>query len=371
MQIDSRLIGVYRSVGGAIQAASAYSMERIPHIDPLTGVRILQLTSYPVLSHTLYYHCPSITPDSKTLLFMTYNRAGRFSTPDAWRVNIDGTELRPVTNRDGLAGFVISPDGKTVYCQDGGTLLAAPFDNSPVGDLAVEIANIPDVVIGATVLGSVTGDGKWYVSTALLKNGKTALVRYATDGSEAEILRTEQYFAHVQVDQSGEGRILYIAPPDSQGRAMWVTDIDGGNPRPLNLTHSTGHFAWFGKTGRLLSTVNDPFGSVVSIAEGESEPTLIAKGGHFWHAAGSEDAKWVISDTNWPDVGLILINTDTGLWAPLCRAEASEGHPQWTHPHPMFTPDGRYVIFNSDQSGIGQVYVVEIPQALRDQLSPR
>ncbi|HOT37305.1 MAG TPA: oligogalacturonate lyase family protein [Candidatus Latescibacteria bacterium] len=369
MEIDSRLIGVYRSVGGAIQAASAYSMERIPRTDPLTGVRILQLTSYPVLSHTLYYHCPSITPDSKTLVFMTYNRAGRFSTPDAWRVNLDGTEIRPVTNREGLAGFVISPDGKTVYCQQGGTLLAAPMENSPTGNIAYEVASIPDVVIGATLLGSITADGKWYISTAFLTDGSTALVRYATDGSEARVLKVAEYLVHVQVDQSDAGRILYVAPPDEKGRAMWVTDCDGGNPRTLNLRHSTGHFVWFGKTGRLLSTVNDPFGSIVSIAEGEDEPQLIAKGGHFWHAAGSQDGKWVVSDTNWPDIGLILINTETGLWAPLCKAEASEGHPQWTHPHPMFTPDGRHIVFNSDRTGIGQIYTVEIPESLRQQLS--
>ncbi|HNZ39512.1 MAG TPA: oligogalacturonate lyase family protein, partial [Candidatus Latescibacteria bacterium] len=45
------------------------------------------------------------------------------------------------------------------------------------------------------------------------------------------------------------------------------------------------------------------------------------------------------------------------------------GHPQWTHPHPMFTPDGRRIVFNSDRTGIGQVYTVEIPESLRQQLS--
>jgi len=365
--MDPRLIGVYRSVGGAIQAAGAYSMERIPHVDPATGVRMLQLTSYPVLSHTLYYHCPSITPDSKTLVFMTYNGSGRFATPDAWRVNLDGTDLRPLTNRQGLAGVVLSPDGKTVYSQDAGTLLAAPMEG-PFGEMT-EVGHIENVAFGATLLGSITGDGKWYVSTALMEDGKTALVRYATDGSEAGVLLTEEYLVHVQVDQSGAGRILYVAPPDSKGRSMWIADVDGGNRRTLSLRHSTGHFVWFGRTGRLLSTVNDPFGSIMDIAEGEDEPRLIAKGGHFWHASGSQDGTWVVSDTNWPDIGLILINAESGLWAPLCHPQASEGHPQWTHPHPMFSPDGRYVVFNSDRTGIGQVYAAEVPQSLRDQLT--
>jgi len=35
----------------------------------------------------------------------------------------------------------------------------------------------------------------------------------------------------------------------------------------------------------------------------------------------------------------------------------------------MFSPDGRYVVYNSDRTGIGQVYAVEVPEELRDQLS--
>ena len=367
--MDLRLMGVYRSVGGAIHAARAYSMERIPRTDPATGVRMLQLTSYPVLSHTLYYHCPSITPDSKTLVFMTYDGHGRYATPDAWRVNLDGTDLRPVTNRQGLTGFVLSLDGKTVYAQQGGTLVAADMEGE--GREHREIGHLDGVEFGATLLGSVTGDGRWYVSSALMRDGATALLRYATDGSSANVLLTAEYLSHVQVDQSGEGRILFIAPQDAAGHSLWIADMDGGNRRTLKLRHSTGHFVWFGRTGRVLSTVNEPFGSVVEMAEGDDAPRLIAKGGHFWHAAGTTDGNWVVSDTNWPDIGLILVNAQTGLWAPLCHAGASEGHPQWSHPHPMFSPDGRCVVFNSDRTGIGQVYAAEVPEDLRKQLSAK
>lgn len=35
--------------------------------------------------------------------------------------------------------------------------------------------------------------------------------------------------------------------------------------------------------------------------------------------------------------------------------------PQWTHPHPGFSPDERMIIYGSDASGFTQVYVAEIP----------
>ena len=37
--------------------------------------------------------------------------------------------------------------------------------------------------------------------------------------------------------------------------------------------------------------------------------------------------------------------------------------PQWTHPHPSFSPDERKVVFASDKTGHPQVYVVELPDA--------
>ena len=39
--------------------------------------------------------------------------------------------------------------------------------------------------------------------------------------------------------------------------------------------------------------------------------------------------------------------------------------PQWTHPHPSFSPDETMAAFASDRTGHTQVYVAEIPEALR------
>ena len=35
--------------------------------------------------------------------------------------------------------------------------------------------------------------------------------------------------------------------------------------------------------------------------------------------------------------------------------------PQWSHPHPSFSPDGQRVAFTSDMTGRPQVYVVDVP----------
>ena len=248
-------VDTYRSVGGAVSAARYYTMERISHTDALTGAKIMQLTSYPILSHTLYYHCPCVTPDSKTLIVLSYTRPGRLSSPDVWRVNLDGTEIAPVLERPWLSGFVLSPDGKTVYAQDGGTLVAAPMDG---GDVR-EIGRIEGVSAPATILGSVTADGKYYVSAAVMESGGTALVRYATDGSSADVIVEEDFFSHVQVNPGGS-EILYCGPSPAQPREdlgphLIITDIDGGKPPasgsalqhgPLRVVRRDGQGAFHG-----------------------------------------------------------------------------------------------------------------------------
>ena len=84
-------------------------------------------------------------------------------------------------------------------------------------------------------------------------------------------------------------------------------------------------------------------------------------------SAASLDGQWIVSDTNWPDVGLQLIHVESGRYGTLCLSQSSNANP--SHPHPSFSPDGRWVIYNSDRTGIGQVYVVEVPERLREELA--
>jgi hypothetical protein len=51
----------------------------------------------------------------------------------------------------------------------------------------------------------------------------------------------------------------------------------------------------------------------------------------------------------------------TGRVLPFCDTGAGGGSPQYTHTHPYITPGNRHVIFNSDRTGIPQVYAAIVP----------
>jgi oligogalacturonide lyase len=105
-----------------------------------------------------------------------------------------------------------------------------------------------------------------------------------------------------------------------------------------------------------------------------------------WHAMVSRDGRRAVCDTTWPDHGLHLFDPRQSPAAPkvLCLSQSSnEGKhwetdhcpyddgpvkvyaPQHTHPHPSFSPDGRYVVFSSDRAGHAQIYEARLPETDR------
>jgi hypothetical protein len=118
-----------------------------------------------------------------------------------------------------------------------------------------------------------------------------------------------------------------------------------------------------------------------------------------WHITPNRAGTLVLCDTNHPDEGLFLIDAATGARRRICLSESSNQGtqwrtsryalaedfaaarsaaksgalswmevptdsvygPQWTHPHPAFSPDERRVTFASDRTGHTQVYVAELP----------
>ncbi len=88
----------------------------------------------------------------------------------------------------------------------------------------------------------------------------------------------------------------------------------------------------------------------------------------------------MVADTNFPDIGLQLFDAvdGVGIPTPIAHPEATSmgahwagpfpyengpievNAPQHTHPHPSFSPDGRYVIYTSDRTGNAQLYELDL-----------
>jgi len=70
-----------------------------------------------------------------------------------------------------------------------------------------------------------------------------------------------------------------------------------------------------------------------------------------------------------PYESLIVVGSvTTGKTQILCPSRASCRKPQYTHSHPYFSPDSRWVIFNTQEDGVPQVAAARVPEGLLEEL---
>jgi oligogalacturonide lyase len=184
-------------------------------------------------------------------------------------------------------------------------------------------------------------------------------------------------FGRAQFCGDGSGTIRFSggkldAMPFDHHQAVWTIEVDGTNlrvpveqPAGEKITHDS----WLGATREVLhiwcdddrdSEVYPSHIRAVHVDTGEVR--TIARRGSYWHCSSSPDGTRVISDTNWPQRGLVLINVEKGTERMLCWPGESGGAPGWGHPHPSFSPDGTKVLYNTDATGHSQLHIAVIDE---------
>ena len=92
--------------------------------------------------------------------------------------------------------------------------------------------------------------------------------------------------------------------------------------------------------------------------DGEAE--VISDKHHYWHPGARLDGGMICSETLSPDLGLFKIDPVDGTDEKICLTKSSNSHPQWTHPHPTWSPDGRELRFWSGRGGEEGYYIIDV-----------
>jgi len=340
-----------------------YEWERRFFKDEETGVALRQLTSFPTINFSLGYHQPCFTPDSTSLIFYSYVELKRGGRIELFKVNVDGTGLCQLTDGCGVrGGAVISPDGKEAFYISHGEVKSVNLESLEERTVfsPTEIFGLKDYIMGGLTVDS---EGKW-LATALRIRNESLVLRIRTSGSEFyETFKTSHSISHLQFEPAKSKEILFLEKEDIK-----VVNVETGSCKALGIRRTTGHFVWLGKTRKIASTLIFPERAIIIVGVDSLESKVISsKEVYFWHIDSSSDGKWIVSDTNWPDMGLFIVDPETGAYKKLCNSRSSNAHPQYTHPHPSFSPDTKMVLFNSDRSGHPQIYLAVIPKDfLRD-----
>jgi len=169
---------------------------------------------------------------------------------------------------------------------------------------------------------------------------------------------------------------------DERGAGLFSIASDGSDRRDFPVAMpftpgTTGHECWIGDSERVLVTLAAPYddgvrcGNVLEVSHEAEKPRVVFDSPHIWnHISASRCGGYFVTDCyQLPDVPIMVGSIATGKTKVLCESKTSGGGAQYSHAHPYMTSDNRYVVFNSDRTGLPQVYIASIPDGFLESLN--
>lgn len=357
---------------------------------PPLRANLTRLTSAPVISDNIYGEQPRCTPDGQRFAFQRHlpGQPSQLWIADLARHRVglidDVNASAPTTKYSGLLYHTRQLGQKQrLFRLDLATLEETELcDVSDVPALVAPCVSFDGAAcFGMRKLGPHVyellrvnlSDGSW---ETIYEDPDICNPHLQTCPGSGDLL--VQHNRGCEFDEDGNIKRLV----GKQGATLFVIDPNGGNYRqiPVGTPYSdwpaTGHECWVGTTGWVAYTEARPAstaveaGNFVAARPGDAEATPLQTGYYFNHISVSCCGRYFVGDaTNLPGVPLVIGSMATGRCMILCFSETTPASPQWIHTHPYFTTDNRAVIFNSDRSGVPQIYRIEIPEGLLEGLT--
>ena len=345
--------------------------------DESTGRTVRQVTTAPAIHHHPFFLAPAYDDAMRHLVFVSH-RTGK---PQVYFEERSSGRLIQLTDVEGLQEWSIHPshDGRYVYYTtgDGGyrveTSTAALEQLVAFGDRAARGGGMVAAGMGTT---AVSRDDRFWALKTHASTG-TQLLVVETSTCVVRTILERDTIAHLQFCPDDSDLIFYAGPFKDR---VWTVRRDGSENRRHYLRQPgewITHESWIPGTHE-LAFVDWPKGVRAIHVDTGAERTLARF--NAWHAIADRSGTRMVTDTNFPDTGIwtFALRGGAGERELLCvSASSNQGDhwagpfpyedgpiavraPQHTHPHPTFSPDGRFVVFGSDQSGHAQIYEVQV-----------
>ena len=319
------------------------------------GGALLPLTHVNTARKELSHEYPRVLSDGKTVLF------------SIWYGTVDRSELAATSLADGkvvpLGVTGVAPlgvvDGQLVYVRADGVVMAVPFD---VQRRRISGTPVP-VLDSIRELGAGTGytgaflthaGGLVYVSGVL----KRRLMWVDQSGAAKEAFGESREFNSARL--SPDGRMAALSIGTSSGSDVWTLDLTAGTLTPLTTTGRARNASWSPDGKRILyaSTQGGRAAFWWQPADGSWPPVTAGEPLHNpWWVDLSPDGHTTVFNAIYDGTfNLETFSLDSG------HAERDvSASPTATEAFGRFSPDGRSIAYNSDESGRPEVYVRSFP----------
>ena len=376
-----------------------YKSEKFTYIDKDTGAEVTRLTSWRTNSNHLYFTNNCFYDDGNKIVFASE----RDNTPNLYSLDLESGEIEQLTdlptpdypNGNSLQLTFVDPICKTAVFFSNRELCALDIERKTVK----VIFRVPDGYFNHIV--SIGADGK-YAYTSIFEDVRdrrkgttlqdtfdahphSKIMKIAIDGSGSEcIFEEDNFIAHVNASPTDPDILTFCHEGfwEQVDHRLWALDMKSGEVRKLHeckAREAIGHEYWFADGKRI-----GYHGIVDSNRVGPTDEELLGMSqlgaidfdgtndrayefpynmGHIF----SQDEKLIVGDGDRRGKYLRLWElTDDGYSEPraLCMHNCTFKM-QACHVHPRITPDGKAVLYTSDESGYNQLYIVKIPEDIK------
>ena len=372
-----------------------YSSEKSTYVDKATGAEVTRFTSRRTNSNHLYFTNNCFFDEGRKLVFVS----DRDNCPNLYTLDIDsgiieqltdlpeppypsgnGLQLTYVSDKTNVAVFF---DGKKLYAIDLYTKEPRCIYTVPDG------YNKHIVSIGAdgkyaytSIIEDVTGRRKEPTLQGTFDcHPHSRIMQIAVDGSGARcVFEEDNFIAHVNASPTDPNKLTFCHEGfwEQVDHRLWALDLESGEAKklhPCKPREAIGHEYWFadgnrigyhgivecnrvGPTDEQLLGMSQ-LGAVNFDGSDDNSYEFPYNMGHIF----SRDEKLIVGDGDRRGRYLRLWRLgECGYEEPraLCL-HACSCKRQECHVHPRITPDGKGVLFTSDESGYNQIYIVKIP----------
>ena len=342
------------------------------------GVSLLQVSSAggkpepltPLAKGEVSQRWPQILPGGKAVLYTTSGIYNLWQDADLV-VQTLPTGPRKIVQRGGYYGRYV-PSGHLVYMH-AGTLFAAPFDLNRLEVAGPSVPVLESVTDNPTATGgaqfAVTGNGTLVYLPAQSANTAVPIVWMNREGKTSALRTTPANWANPRFAPDGGRLAMYIN--DGTQSDVWVYDwardtlsrftFDPAANNVLPVWTPDGRRITFASARADKATLNlywqraDGTGEVQRLTESKNPqyPTS-------WHPSGRFLAFYETSHQTATDVMILPMEGDeTSGWKP-GKPTAFLNSP-FSELWPVFSPDGRWLAYASNESGRFEVYVRPFP----------
>jgi eukaryotic-like serine/threonine-protein kinase len=323
-----------------------------------TGGPVTEVTALDQSRKEISHRYPWFLPDGRHFLF--FARGATYEGNSVCVGSLDSKEFKRLINAD--SGAVYSPPGYLLYVREG-TLMAHAFDLDRL-ELKDEPMPIADAVIGFDLTSNLARFSVSENGVLVYYGGsefnKADLIWVDRKGKQIGPVAKAADYGYIRLSRDNKRLVTALRDPATRWD-LWIIDLADGGQTRFTFDGANEVFPIWSPDGGRIAFASNRSGQVnlyqkLSNGSGNEEQILVTDQPKFcndWSSDGQFIVFHKLSGTTRADIWILPLSGDR---TPFPYLETQFGERE-----ARFSPDGRWIAYTSDETGLRDVYVQSFP----------